>query len=250
MATCQSCGAELQGQYCNTCGARAPEERAPKKPRESKPAAKSGGKAPGLFSPQRIGRTTAMGLIAVLCFGGGMVTGFWIAQDGKAGAPAAATADVSGGSDASLSAIAQAGKFMDEGVDYLNKGERTAATAAFRKAITQYEQVLKEDPNDLYAKTYMGLTYYYIGDSKKALENEQAVLKQDPNYLWALFNLAWIYETGGKKDESVLMYQKYLAVVEAERQNTTKYAEQLELIDRQVEAAQKAVEAVKGGTGK
>ncbi len=250
MATCQSCGAELHGQYCNTCGARAPEERAPKKPKEPKPVAKSAGKGPGLFSPQRIGRTTAMVLIAVLCFGGGLVTGFWIAQDGGgSGSLVSESVDATSASS-NLSAIAQAGQFMDEGVDYLNKGERTAATAAFRKAITQYEQVLKEDPNDLYARTYLGLTYYYIGDSKKALENEQAVLKQDPNYLWALFNLAWIYETGGKKDESVLMYQKYLAVVDQERQNALKYAEQIELIDKQVEAAQKAVEAAKGGTGK
>jgi TPR repeat protein len=244
MATCHSCGAELNGQYCNTCGARAPEERAAKK--VVKPVAKPTGSKGGLFSPQRIGRTTAMGLIAVACFGAGTITGFWIAQ-GSGGAAVTTTSASSVDTSVSLPAIAQAGKYMDEGVDYLNKGERTAATAAFRKAITQYEVVLKEDPSDLYARTYLGLTYYYVGDSKKALENLQEVLKQDPNYLWAIFNLAWIYETAEKKDESVLMYQKYIAVAETEKQNTVKYAEQLELIDRQLEAAKKAVEAAKGG---
>lgn len=236
MATCQSCGAELTGAYCNTCGARAPEARAARKPK--------GGQARGL-APQRITRFTAMGLLGIALFGAGMLTGFWMAGPGT-GPLTSPVAD----STASLLPIAAASKYMDEGIDLLNKGERTAATASFRKAIAQYEQVLKAEPDNLYARSYMGLTYYYMGDSKKALEAERAVLDKDPNYLWAVFNLAWIYETGGKPDQALLMYQKYVAVAPAEKENQAKYAEQFELIDRQVEASRTAVEKLKGGAGK
>ncbi|HYG60394.1 MAG TPA: tetratricopeptide repeat protein [Symbiobacteriaceae bacterium] len=245
-AFCQSCGAELNGQYCNTCGARAPEEKAPKKPKPAtaaaKPAARGGA---GLFSPQRIGRTTAVGLLCFAMFGAGMVTGFWMRGDGgSAGGPLTSTtveATATQPDGTQLPPIAVAGRYMDEGVDYLNKGERTAAVSSFRKAVAEYEKIIKAEPGNLYAKSYMGLTYYYMGDSQKAVDTLQAVLKDDDKYLWALFNLGWIYETAGKKDESKLMYQKYLAVADEEKKNLSKYAEQFELIDRQIEAAKKAV---------
>ncbi|HYF95236.1 MAG TPA: hypothetical protein VD969_23745 [Symbiobacteriaceae bacterium] len=250
MATCQNCGAELNGHYCNTCGARAPEERAPKKA-VHKPATApkpAPGRGPGLFSPQRIGRTTAVGLLILLGFGAGIVTGYWMGTSSGGGGPLESTSvDATSEAPSGLSPLGMAGQYMDEGVDFLNKGDRTSAVASFRKAIAQYEKVIKEEPDNLYAKSYLGLTYYYAGDSKKALEYENEVLKQDENYLWAIFNLAWIYETADKKAESLMMYKKYLAVVDKEKENQLKYAEQFELIDRQVEAAKKAVAAAEGG---
>jgi hypothetical protein len=252
MATCQSCGAQMSGAYCNTCGARAPEERAKKPHKDSaRPAARSAaGQGHGL-APRRVTRTTALGLIGIALFGAGMLTGFWMAGSRPGGGLISAAVDAtSGTADAGeLPAIAAAGKLMDEGVDLLDKGERTAAVDKFRKATAQYEQLLKSEPDNQYARTYMGLTYYYMGDSKKALENLRAVLDKDPNYLWAIFNLAWVYETGGKSVDAMATYQKYIDVAPAEKENTEKYAEQPELIDRQLEAAKAAVAKLKGGTG-
>lgn len=250
MATnCQNCGSELSGPYCNTCGARAPEERAAKK--AAKPVTahqhQASGRQPGLFSPQRIGKTTATGLLVLLGFGAGTVLGYWLGTGGTASGPLTSTTADATSQTQGMPAVALAGQYMDEGVGFLNKGDRTSATASFRKAIAEYEKALKEDPDNLYAQSYLGLTYYYAGDSKKALEHENAVLKKDENYLWAIFNLAWIYETADKKTESLMYYKKYLAVVDQEKQNTLKYAEQIELIDRQVEAAKKAVAASEGG---
>ena len=247
MAICQSCGAEMSGQYCNTCGARAAEERAPKKAKPAPAVKQAGNRNTGMFAPQRIGRTTAVGLLCVAMFGAGTVFGFWLGGD-SAGSPLTSTSTAAVADDGTaLTPIAQAGRYMDEGVEFLNKGEKTSAVASFRKAIAEYERVIKAEPGNLYAKSYMGLTYYYIGDSNKAMEHLQEVLKQDEKYLWALFNLGWIYSTANKPTESLLMYQKYLAVVDEERKNMSKYAEQFELIDRQIEAAKQAVAAAQGG---
>lgn len=242
MAICQSCGAEMSGQYCNTCGARAAEERAPKKAKPAPVAKQAASRNASMFGPQRIGRTTAVGLLCIAMFGAGTVFGFWLRGDSGSGGPLTSVAtDATAGDTAALPPIALAGRYMDEGVDFLNKGEKTSAVSSFRKAIAEYEKVIKAEPDNLYAKSYIGLTYYYIGDSNKAMEQLQGVLKQDDKYLWALFNLGWIYSTAGKTTESQMMYQKYLSVVDEERKNMSKYAEQFELIDRQIEAAKQAV---------
>lgn len=249
MATCQSCGSELTGIYCNTCGERAPEEKAARKPRKESPKATApGSKGAGLFSPQRIWKTTATGLLALALFGGGMVTGFYMATPGANAGDLGDLAGMVG--DEELPPIALAGKLVDLGVDYLNKGERSAAASHFRKALAQYEKAIAEDPSSLYARSYMGLTYYYVGDSAKAVSTLKEVLEKDPKYLWALFNLAWINQTGGKSTEAIALYEQYLAAAPTEKQNIIKYAEQLELIDRQVEATKKALEELKGGAGK
>lgn len=251
MATCHNCGAELSGPYCNTCGAKATEVSSGHKKvyrTASAPHKPAPGRGPGLFSPQRIGRTTAVGLLVLLGFGVGLVSGYWLGTtNGASGPLTSTTVDSTAQPQGELLPIALAGQYMDEGVSYLNKGDRTSAVASFKKAIAQYEKILKEEPNNLYAKSYLGLTYYYAGDSRKALETTQAVLKDDPDYLWAIFNLAWIYETADKKTESLMMYKKYLSVVDKEKENQLKYAEQYELIDRQIEAAKKAVAQAEGG---
>ncbi|MFZ5826225.1 MAG: tetratricopeptide repeat protein [Bacillota bacterium] len=254
MAHCSSCGAELTGQYCNTCGARAPEERAPRKKKEAAhTAAKAhhSTKSPGLLSPQRIWRTVAMTVLALVIYGGGIFTGIYMAK-GPTGSTAAsgqspAAASTGNPTLDTLSPLARANFFMEKGVALMTEGQRSAAVAEFRKSLKEWEAALQEDPNNLYALTYQGLTYYYSGDSTKALNTLRDVLEKDPNYLWAIFNLAWIYETGGKKSEAILMYKKYIAVAPTEKQNQLKYAEQFELIDRQVEAATKAVERLQGG---
>lgn len=254
MATCTSCGSELSGLYCNTCGARASEDRAPKKAKSAAPAkaAYAPGRSPGIFDKSRIWKTVTVGLLALIIYGAGIISGIYMNQGstGVAGgtAPAAATGDAVLDS---MPPLARANYYMEQGVALMNEGQRSAAVAEFRKSIKEWEAAIAAEPDNLYAQTYEGLTYYYAGDSAKALTKLRAVLEKDPNYLWAIFNLAWIYETADKKLEATMMYNKYIAVAEEEKKQQLKYAEQFELIDRQVEAAKTAVAKLNGGgTGK
>ncbi|HEY3365757.1 MAG TPA: tetratricopeptide repeat protein [Symbiobacteriaceae bacterium] len=254
MATCNNCGAEMTGQYCDTCGARAQEERSVKKVKKEAARVTSSSRPANALAPQRVWKSMVYVIIGALLLFGGMFAGFYMSSSPSGSGPLTSTAtDATGAAGATdigqLTPLGQAGELMDQGVALMTKGDRTGAVATFRKSIDKYTAVLKEDPENLYARSYMGLTYYYAGDSKGAVDNLNLALKKDPNYLWALFNLAWIYDTGNKKPEALELYKKYLAVVETEKQNGLKYAEQFELIPQQIEAAKKAIETI-GGAGK
>lgn len=289
MVTCHNCGSELTGKYCNTCGERAQEEVSPasRKQRKAgpmergaeapshKPAPRAAARpvarprpsdrAPGGLTPQLVTRTTALGLLGLALFGSGMIAGFYLAQSPSfsSGGPLTSTtveaqgqSDGSGATinladpDAELPPLARAGILLDQGVEYMQRNSRPAATDKFRKAAGEYDKVLKEDPDNLYARSYLGLVYFYLGDNDKAFDHERKVLDKDPNYLWVIFNLAWMYEATGKKTESVLMYKRYADAAPKEKENKVKYAEQYDLIDKQLETAKKqAAGGVQGGEG-
>lgn len=261
MAICSSCGTETAEQYCEVCGApvavaaaRPAQRRAKRAPDQSAaPGRHAAAPRTGQAAASgRMVRLTTYGLLALILYGAGVMTGIWLKGAETGGLTSTAVDSTREAALASLPATAQAGKYMDEGIDFLQKGERTAAATSFRRAISLFEQALRDDPNDLYAHTYLGLTQFYAGDSARGIETQRAVLKQDPNYLWALFNLAWMLETAGSKIEAAATYQKYLVAAPAEQANPIKYLEQQELIDRQIEAAGKAVERLvgTGGTAK
>lgn len=256
MATCHSCGSDLTGPYCNTCGTKAQPEMAPHKPRKEPPRSEAsrretvparGARQESAMAPQNVWRYTAMGLISVLIFGAGMIAGFYLGTGSTISADPSAVAsfDLSGQPPISI-----AGMYMDEGVDFMSQGNRTAAANSLRKAVTFYNEALAEEPDNLYARTYLGLTQYYLGDSTKALTELRGVLQQDPNYLWAIFNLAWIYESGENPTEAILMYKKYLTAAPQEMEDRAKYSEQYDLIERQIKASETALANLEGGTAK
>jgi len=276
MSTCPSCGSEVSGEYCDICGARVGDARrtASVKPSQAKPPQAPSvearpSEASAAVRPSRVrspvtagaraqpapavevkrpGRKTALVLLGVGLFGAGFLSGLLLGRGVQT--PASALQPSLGVDQATINAmtpLAQADYFMESGVAMMNLGQRAAAVAEFRKAITAFKAVLEAEPDNLYAATYLGLTYYYAGDEGQARQTLEAVLERDPSYLWAIFNLAWIHETEGRTADALALYQRYLDVVEQERQNPLKYAEQSELIDKQIGAAQQAVARLTGG---
>jgi tetratricopeptide (TPR) repeat protein len=119
---------------------------------------------------------------------------------------------------------------IKEGADLHDKGD-------FDGAIARYEQVLKENPNDIEALYEMSFSYFAkkdyqksleisqraaqyksnllpiiygqignafdeLGDSKKALEYYKAALKLDPSLFLVHFNMAVMYARAGKLTEA------------------------------------------------
>jgi len=190
---------------------------------------------------------TTLALCGLLLFGLGFISGIWLGRGSAVqGTSLYPTPGIDQAAIDAMTPLAQADFFLETGVALLNEGHRTAAVSEFRKAITAFENVLQTEPENLFAGTYLGLTYYYAGDAGRAEETLQGVLQRDPDYLWAIFNLAWIYEVEGRTDDAVAMFRRYLDTAPQERENALKYAEQPELIDMQIRAAQEAVARLNG----
>lgn len=236
MGACHNCGSDLTGQYCTICGARAATS-----PSQTRRRVR--------LSPRRGTSVMTAILLSFALFGVGVIAGFWLGQEvssgrGESSGQGALTSTV----DPDLPALVLAEQYLDQGVEQMQNKDRTEAANAFRKAAAQFERAIAEEPDNLYARSYLGLTHFYIGNFEQGIAVEREVLKQDPNYLWAIFNLAWMYESTGKAVEAGLLYQKYVETAPAERAQSAKYAEQYELIDRQLEAARSAaVNLTEGG---
>lgn len=179
------------------------------------------------------------GLIGFLLLSAGFGAGYGLSAF-DAGTGSGTTAD-------SESTLEAASRYLDEGVDFRSSGANDKALASWRKSQQKWEAALKDDPGNLYARTYLSLVQFYLGNSTRAFATGQEVLSQDANYLWALFNLAWMSESAGRLDDALRYYQRYVDAAPAERAKTGKYAEQPGLIDRQLEASKAAVTNLKGG---
>lgn len=260
MASCQHCGIEFVDSHCSICGARAEQETVahdpePMAPADSiRPAPPKGSVAP---DPQPTLRTAGLILLGAGLFVAGLITGRWLDAASPA-LPSTASADPapepSGVNPhapdlADLPPVSAGEWYLETGANYLDAGNLAAAADNFRKAATQFEKALSEDPDNLYARSYLGLAYFYAGDVQKARTAEREVLDRDPNYLWAIFNLAWMEEATGSRDQAILLYRKYLDAAETERQISDKYADLDELIGRQIEAARTALKGFPGGIG-
>jgi len=175
-------------------------------------------------------------LVGILLLGAAFGAGYGVA-----------TVVSSDGSSAAVSdepTLVAASRYLDEGSELLSKGSRDKAMASYRKSQQKWEAALKEDPGNVYAKTYLSLVQFYLGNNSQAFATAQEVLTQDPNYLWALFNLAWMSETSGKREDAMRYYQRYADAAPAESAKDGKYAEQPGLIDRQLEVAKSKLKGV------
>ena len=78
----------------------------------------------------------------------------------------------------------------------------------FDEAITQYEEVLKRDPEYVKASFNLGNLYFQLGNYKEALTLFERVLELEPNNAEAWNNLGSINEMIGNQDKATIAYQQ------------------------------------------
>ncbi len=245
-AVCPVCGSQATGAYCSTCGNPVSREAvaapaAVQRPSKARPAARRPVQAPAAaHRPGDWRRRVLAVLVGVLVVGGAAAAGYSLANY---------SGTAPGTSQEAVPARDVANRSLEEGTAALAQGDRTAATAAFRKAVRYWEQAMQEDPDDLYAPTFLGLTRFYLGDRAAAFAGTEQVLSRDPRYLWALFNGAWMAETSGRIPDALRYYERYIEAAPTERADIVKYAEHPQLIDLQLDSAREAVARLKEGLG-
>ncbi len=94
----------------------------------------------------------------------------------------------------------------------------------YEKAIPEYIEVIKENPDTLEEYIPLGFCYYQLGKYEEAAEQYEKLLEQDPDYPIALFGLGSIYYYKlGEFEKALPLLQHFLEV-----EPKTKYREEAE----------------------
>ncbi|MCK4828095.1 tetratricopeptide repeat protein [bacterium] len=95
--------------------------------------------------------------------------------------------------------------------DYINKGNSYCDLDEYEAGVKEYKQALKLDPNNVYARTNLGLTYLKQQKYCDAVNELEKVIEIDPVYAFAHLSLAIIYEDYFFEDKkAVIHYDKFL----------------------------------------
>ncbi|MGL4632462.1 MAG: tetratricopeptide repeat protein [Leadbetterella sp.] len=86
------------------------------------------------------------------------------------------------------------------------------AESFFIKARGIYEDILKKEPQNLYAKTQLGSTYVRSENPMKGIGIIKEVLDTNPNYVMAIYTLGTMAIQSGQWDKAVQRFEKVLVL--------------------------------------
>ncbi|MDR2597951.1 MAG: tetratricopeptide repeat protein [Treponema sp.] len=86
--------------------------------------------------------------------------------------------------------------YLDSGVVAYNRGE-------YDKAIANYTQAIRLDPNFAIAYNYRAITYNFIGDYDKAIADASQAIRINPNYKEVYNERAFAYNGKGEYDKAI-----------------------------------------------
>jgi|SanBayMetagenome_1026888.scaffolds.fasta_scaffold11119_1 tetratricopeptide (TPR) repeat protein len=102
-------------------------------------------------------------------------------------------------------------KQPEDAIAYYNRGNVYYDLGEKQKALEDYNQALKLDPNLAYAYNGRGNVYYYnLGENQKALEDYNQALKLDPNFAVSYNGRGNVYYNLGEKQKALEDYNQAL----------------------------------------
>jgi len=84
--------------------------------------------------------------------------------------------------------------------------------SGYEKQLTQYKEMLKNNPENLNAMLMIGITHARFGYLSKAKETFSAILEKDPKYLPAIINMGNIYFLNKDYFEAIKYYKMALEI--------------------------------------
>lgn len=114
------------------------------------------------------------------------------------------------------------------------------------KARNGFNQVLKLDPNDLNAKTNLGMTYVKSDSPMKAIGMLREVLDQNPNYVPAIMSLGGLSMQSNQFDKALIRFQNVLRIEPNNQNAKIGMAYSLIELNRKPEAKKIFEEVLKG----
>jgi len=97
--------------------------------------------------------------------------------------------------------------------DHIDKGNSYCDLNKYEAGIKEYKQALKLDPNNVYARTNLGLTYLKQQKYCEAVNELEKAIEVNPAYAFAHLSLAIIYEDYFFEiEKAVKHYNKFLEI--------------------------------------
>ncbi len=119
-------------------------------------------------------------------------------------------ADSAGIGEPEITVSAERGSLGRDAVDRFNQGVNYQKQGNAIKAIEEYENVLKSNPDNAEVHNNLGAIYKEQGNLDKALEHYQVVITLNPEMDEVHNNLGVIYYLRGDHEEAVKEYRKAL----------------------------------------
>lgn len=96
--------------------------------------------------------------------------------------------------------------------EYIELGNLYYDSQKYQNAITYYEKGLKLDPKNYDALTDMGASYFALKQNDKALTIFQQVITEKPDQAMAWFNMGVIYQAKNDTPNMKFAWERYLAI--------------------------------------
>jgi tetratricopeptide (TPR) repeat protein len=80
---------------------------------------------------------------------------------------------------------------MNDREKYRDRGMYAIMTRDFKKAIDEFNALLKQYPGDYVIHANLAMAYFYARDMAKAVEEGRLDVKYNPQGVWAHYNLSW-----------------------------------------------------------
>jgi len=102
-------------------------------------------------------------------------------------------------------------KLLEEANELFKQGEAEYEKEDFEAAIEKFEKCLAKDPENADAQFNIGVCYTDLGEPEKALEAYRKTLAVDSHYHHAYFNMGRIYHLRKDFVQAIVYYEKALA---------------------------------------
>lgn len=94
--------------------------------------------------------------------------------------------------------------------EHFNRGLRYSFSKDYDKAIKEFEEVLKLNPNSAEAYNNIGFAYFDKGDIDNAIIQHKKALEVNPKLANAYYGLALAYEKKDKVQDAITNWDKYI----------------------------------------
>jgi tetratricopeptide (TPR) repeat protein len=97
-------------------------------------------------------------------------------------------------------------------IDFLARGAAFRALGQFDKALADYDEALKRNPDFPEVQMNKGVVYWHKGDYSSAIPLFTAAIKADPNFVEALANRGAAYRKKGDMNAAIADYSKAIQI--------------------------------------